>query len=139
MVTKAGLAVLAAIVLAALPGSALARGGGGGGGGGGHFGGGGGMHMGGGGGGAHIGGGFGGIRGGNVMRFNGGARNWGHNWNGNPGWHRRRVAAFGVPFVVGAGAYYWPDYYYGYGNDCYRTVRVITPYGPQLQTVNVCN
>jgi len=64
-------------------------------------------------------------------------------WNGNRVWHGRRFArfGFGIPWVYGAayGAGYYASDYYGYGDDdCYQTIRVVTPYGPQWQSVNVC-
>ena len=112
-----GLALIAATALV-VPAAAYAKGGGHGGGGKWH-GGGGKWH--GGGGKWH---GAGKWHGGNWH-----AGKWHGKWRGH-GW---RGYGYGVPIGVAAG-YYAAPYY----DDCYQSVRVITPYGPRFQMVNVC-
>jgi hypothetical protein len=165
--TLAALALLSAVAVAGLPGTASARNG--------HFGG-GGAHI----GGAHFGGArFGGARFGGA-RF-GGARfggvrvahfggpraigtNWNRGWNGNwrgswarPGWrgaawhggHRwrgRRGWGWGWPVAgVALGGWAISNYFDGYydgsydpADECYETARIWTPRGWRWRQVWVC-
>jgi hypothetical protein len=59
------------------------------------------------------------------------AKPWGGGWGGGWGFHHHHHhfgPGFGIGFIGG-----------GYGDDgCYVTRRVMTPFGPRLRTINVC-
>jgi hypothetical protein len=63
-----------------------------------------------------------------ASRFGGGAAFHRHRFHHHHHHHHRR---FGVRFAA-------PILFRAYHNPCLRWVRVWTPYGPQLQRVNVC-
>jgi hypothetical protein len=151
MLRKTGLALLAAVTVAAVglmtAPEASARGGFGGGGFHGGFGGGGFR------GGAIGGGGFRAAAVGGGWRGGG----WGGGWRGGYGWRRPGLigvglglglagayAAYGYPYGYGYDPYYagyYDDGYgYGYGGGCYIVrQQVWGPYGPTIRRVQVCN
>lgn len=70
----------------------------------------------------------------------GGGRHWsgGHHWNGGHvarGWRGHGYRHYGGPGIAFGFA---APYAYAYGGSCYRTRRVLTPWGWRLRRAWVC-
>ena len=73
-------------------------------------------------------------------RHGGGGHHWsgGHHWNGGHaarGWRGHGYRHYGGPGIAFGFA---APYAYAYGGSCYRTRRVLTPFGWRFRRVWVC-